>query len=62
MNACPPQPGLTLMQSSRSAVGGDLGERLDRRARVDRDARAAAGLLDRADEAVGVRRWPRRGR
>ena len=56
MNAWPPQPGLTVMQSTRSTDSAQLGDRLDRRARVDRQAGEAAGVADLLQRVVDVRR------
>ena len=43
MNAWPPQPGLTVMQRTRSATLAELGDALGRGARVERDPGQAAG-------------------
>ena len=56
MNACPPQPGLTVMQSTRSSESAQLGDRLGRRARIDRQAGQAAGVADLAERVVDVGR------
>ena len=47
MKAWPPQPGLTVMQRTTSAIAAQLGDRLDRGAGVDRDPGQAAELADR---------------
>ena len=52
----PPQPGLTLISRQRSTISGDRLDRLDRRARVDHDARRAAELADQLERVVDVRR------
>ena len=62
MNDCPPQPGLTDMQRTRSARSAELADRDRRRPRVERDPGQAARLADRSQRAVHVRRRPRSGR
>ncbi len=48
MNGCPPQPGLTVMHSAMSSRLHDLGQRADRRGRVDRHADTGAALRIRS--------------
>ena len=55
-NAWPPQPGLTVMQSSRSSSVDQLGDGDDRRARAQGQAGAAAGVAHGRERVVGVRR------
>ena len=56
MNACPPQPGLTVMQRTMSATPRSSATALGRRARGDRDPGQAAELADRGQRPVGVGR------
>ena len=55
-NAWPPQPGLTVMHSTRSSSPTSSRDRLDRRARVDREPGAAARVADGGERVVDVRR------
>ena len=56
MNGCPPHPGFTVMQRTRSAASPSSDDGLGGRAGVDRDPGQAAELADRGQGAVGVRR------
>ena len=54
MKGCPPQPGFTDMQRITSADSVQLRHRVGGRPGVERQARQAAGLADRAEGAVSV--------
>ena len=58
MNACPPQPGLTLMQSTRSATSAATLDAPRPGPGVERDTGERTGLVDRArasgSRAVGL--------
>ena len=62
MNAWPPQPGFTVMQSDLVELRAHLAHDLGRRARVEGQAGAAAGLADRCAARGGRAASPRRGR
>ena len=56
MNAWPPQPGLTVMQSARSTLSATSRVDLERRRRADREARREPGVADVRERVVEVRR------
>ena len=55
MNGCPPKPGFTDITSTMRDVAQHALDRLERRVRVQHDARPLAELADLPDRAVQVR-------